>query len=114
MRILSILALALFLAVPAQAAFTGPGAGGASTTVQAIKSMRDDSHVVLTGHIVSRIGGEKYVFKDSTGEITVEIDDKYFYGRDISPNDTVRIMGEVDKDFGRAPEIDVKSLEIVK
>lgn len=121
MRALMLILLALALALPAQAAYVGGGQAGGytgpgvnnATTVKAVKSMRDDSFVTLTGRIVSRIGGDKYVFQDSTGQITVDIDDEDFRGQSVSDQTTVRITGEVDKDFGQPVEIDVKSLEII-
>lgn len=120
MRIIWSFALVCLLAWPAQAAFvdgaqggySGPGVNN-STTVKAIKSMRDDTYVTLTGKIVSRIGGDKYVFQDGTGQITIDIDDEDFRGQSVSPQNTVRITGEVDKEFGRAAEVDVKSLEVL-
>lgn len=123
MRVFYLLLLSLMLAMPAQAAFNDGGAkkGGFSgpgavnnTTVQAAKAMRDDAHVTLTGNIIKQIGHEKYVFRDATGEITVDIDDKDFRGQDVNPENTVRIFGEVDKDFGREAEIDVKRLDVLK
>lgn len=120
MRIILSFALVCFLAFSAQAAFVDGNSGGYSgpgvnnsTTVKAINSMRDDAYVTLTGNIVSRIGGDKYVFQDSTGQITIDIDDEDFRGQNVSPQNTVRITGEVDKEFGHAPEVDVKRLEVL-
>ncbi len=93
--------------------FQGPSAtAGANTVAKALKSS-DDTYVSLTGHITSRIGKEKYTFQDETGSITIEIDDKKFYGRTVTPETTVRIVGEVDWHVG-SNEIDVDYLEIVK
>lgn len=95
--------------------FKGPGAAVDQITVEKAKNLPDDSIVSLTGNIVSKFPGtdDKYMFKDATGEIRVDIDDKYFRGREVRPANTVRITGEVDKDFGKAVEIDVKQLEIL-
>lgn len=125
MRVLMILALTAFLAVPAFAAFEGPGGAGGfqgpgttapTTTVAQAKNMADDAIVTLTGNVVSKVTGkkDKYVFRDATGEMIIEIDHKRFRGQTVTPADTVRITGEVDKDFGRAAKIDVKMLEVVK
>ncbi len=125
MRILLTALLALLLSVPAQAAFvdgqnaktmggfSGSGQNNECTVKQA-KNMRDDSPVTLTGKIVQRIKGDKYLFRDATGEITIDIDDEDFRGLTVTPDNTVRIYGEVDKDFGRNSEIDVKSLQILQ
>lgn len=128
MRYILALALALFMSSPVLAAFDGPGAapanggfqgptsGSAADTVAAVKTMRDDTRVVLTGNIVSKVAGSKdeYMFKDATGEIQTEISDKVFGGLRVTPETKVRIYGKVDKDFGKRLEIDVKNLEIVQ
>lgn len=129
MRYILPLILALFLAMPVNAAFTGPGADGyakqggfsgpvsgvMADNVAAAKSLKDDAAVVLTGNIVSKVAGtkKKYIFKDSTGEIVIEISLKRFKGLNISPTNTIRISGKVDQDFGQEPEIEVKDLEVV-
>ncbi len=128
LALLAALAAPVALALPAQAAFDGPGAktaaGGfegpvsgvmADTGAKAV-TLGDDSPVVLTGNIVSQVAGskDKFTFKDSTGEVRVEIDRKVFAGRTVTPKDTVRIMGKVDKDFGKDVKIDAKALEILK
>ena len=51
---------------------------------------------------------------DNTGEILVDIDDKYFMGRTVTPQNLVRISGEVDKEFAERTKIDVKQLEILQ
>lgn len=118
LRVVVVAVLVLCLGVPAFAAFQGPettGAGGGAT-VQQVKNMADDTHVTLTGSIVSYVSGtdDKYIFRDASGEIVVEIDHKRFRGQTVTPADTVRITGEVDKDFGRAAEVDVKQIEVLK
>ncbi|WP_418765781.1 YgiW/YdeI family stress tolerance OB fold protein [Mailhella sp.] len=87
--------------------FTGPGP--AVTTVNQAKSMRDDSHVTLEGHIVRHIGGDRYLFEDNTGSINVEIENKRWQGQTVGPNDLVEISGELDKDWSEM-EIDVKRI----
>ena len=70
---------------------------------------------VLEGKITSRgPKHERYVFQDATGSITVDIDDKLFAGRTVTPQNTVRLHGEVDVEHYGYREIDVKVLEIVK
>ena len=121
-RIIAILVLVLVCAafVSAQG-FTGEKAkqGGFSdgtnsapaiTTVAQALKMKDDAKAVLRGNIVKQVGHEKYLFKDATGEIVIEIDDDDWGGVTVGPNDTVELIGEVDKDFNKV-EFDV---DIVK
>ena len=72
--------------------------------------MKDDAKAVLRGNIVKQVGHEKYLFKDATGEIVIEIDDDDWGGVTVGPQDTVELIGEVDKDFNKV-EFDV---DIVK
>lgn len=87
--------------------FVGPD--GSVTTVEAAKSMRDDTWVTLRGNIVERISDDLYLFKDNTGTINVDIDHKRWNGVTVTPQDKVEIRGEVDKDWNSV-EIDVKQI----
>lgn len=66
-------------------------------TVKQVNEMRDDVPVIVQGNIVQRMGDEKYLFEDATGSITVEIDDDDWRGQTISPADTVKLYGDVDR-----------------
>lgn len=126
MRYLFSLLLALMLAVPAYAAFDGPGGGAGgfqgptsgvqADTVKKALSAWDDAPVVLTGHITERLAGsdDKYLFKDDTGQIIVDIDHEVFAGRNVTPQTRVRLSGKVDKDMMEPTKIDVKVLEVLK
>ncbi len=83
------------------------------TTVEQAKTLRDDAWVVLEGHLVRQLGHELYEFRDSSGTVNVDIDDKRWAGQTVTPNDKIRIEGEVDKDWNSV-EIDVKSVHLVK
>jgi len=83
------------------------------TSVAQAKTFRDDAWVVLEGNIIRQIGHELYEFRDNSGSVYVDIDDKRWLGQSVSSNDKVRIEGEIDKDWNSV-EIDVKSLRILK
>lgn len=95
--------------------FQGPTTGVEADTVAKAQKSWDDAHVVLTGNIVQRVAGsdDKYVFRDATGEIIVEIDFELFVGRTITPENRVRLFGKMDKDLMEAPKVDVKVLEVL-
>jgi uncharacterized protein (TIGR00156 family) len=88
-----------------------PGAGmteaGRAFTVEQAKILPDDSYVELSGTIDRILGDEKYMFRDPTGSIIVEIDKKL--RGDFSVGDTVRISGEVDVD-SRGTVIEVRTI----
>jgi len=90
--------------------FTGPN--GSKATVESAKSLRDDAWVTLSGNIVERISDDTYSFKDATGTINVDIDQKRWKGLSVGPQDKVEIQGEVDKDWNSV-EIDVKEIRKV-
>ena len=100
-------------AVPfaAQAQFIGPGVSESIKTVADAKNAYDDTYVELTGHIVNKVEDETYMFRDSSGDIKIEIEDEDFRGQEVTPETTVTIKGEVDKGWGDV-EIDVDSLEV--
>lgn len=79
-------------------------------TIKQVKEMRDDVPVIVQGNIVQRMGGEKYLFEDKTGSITVEIDNEDWRGQTVSPSDTVKLYGEVDAGLFKT-EIDVDYVE---
>ncbi|MDI5434721.1 NirD/YgiW/YdeI family stress tolerance protein, partial [Salmonella enterica subsp. enterica serovar Kentucky] len=66
--------------------------------IKADWQVRHDAVLAAGGlHI---IGTERlYVFKDATGTINVDIDHKRWNGLTVTPQDTVEIQGEVDKDW---------------
>ncbi|MDR2485985.1 MAG: NirD/YgiW/YdeI family stress tolerance protein [Treponema sp.] len=111
----------LLLSAHGQEGFTGPGSNSVqggftgsrsryqAVTVRDAQNLYDDAQVVLQGSIVRAVGKKEYIFQDSTGEITVEIDRKHWRGLSINETDRVEIRGEVDRGRSRA-KIEVKSI----
>ena len=91
--------------------FTGPSQAAVSVA-EALK-LSDDTPVVLEGTIEQSLGDEKYMFKDASGSVIVEIDDEDWRGITVTPKDTVIINGEVDKDMFKT-KIDADSISIKK
>ncbi len=83
------------------------GAFAQVVTVKQAHSLKNDTKVELKGHIVKAIGDEKYQFRDSTGTITVEIDDKLWQGKKVSAKTPVTIVGEVDVDYKPAKHVSI-------
>ena len=116
------LALAAILSSGAEQALANNSSGGGYfgpgpdfVTVKQAKTMNDDDHVALKGYIVQRIGSDKYLFRDDTGDIILDISDRRWEGQQISPADLVEIYGEVDKDcFDRKIEIQIEVKQIAK
>lgn len=113
-RLLFLFGLFVMATGAATAQFIGPGTSDIMTVKSVLDRPVDDMFVTLKGYIVKKISHDKYIFKDNTGEIRVDIDEKYFpYGTPITAQTLVMIQGEVDKDFMTSPEIEVKQFVIV-
>ena len=120
--ILGCLAAKFFCCENANAEFKGPQVNNIVqsnqnfTTVQNVLSKPyHGANVFLKGNIIQKLSHDKYTFKDSTGEITIDIDPKHMPFDNFSSTDTVIISGEVEmKRKNPRIEIDVDRVEIVK
>lgn len=88
-----------------------------TSTVADVRQMADDTYVTVEGNIIEQQGKdhEKYLFKDATGEIIVEIDRKVWRDQPITPDVKVKILGELDQN--RNPErvkIEAVYLEVIQ
>ncbi len=110
----------LFLA--AFAGYTGanqPSGGYTGTSdlhytfARDVKSLRNDEFITLKGYIISKIGNEKYMFKDDSGTVQVEIDDEDWRGLNVGASDRVILQGEVDRDWNSVT-VDVSSVQLDK
>ncbi|MDR0759037.1 MAG: NirD/YgiW/YdeI family stress tolerance protein [Treponema sp.] len=110
--ITSIIFLFTAISVSAQG-FTGPGSGLSLITISEANKLRDHSPVLLRGNIIRSLDRkkEKFMFKDNTGEVVVEIDWHIWNGLSVNENDTVEIFGYIDKKGWWIEEIEVKSIK---
>ncbi|MFK3790022.1 MULTISPECIES: YgiW/YdeI family stress tolerance OB fold protein [Pseudomonas] len=112
-RYLALLLAPLFSTAALATGYTGPGAQ-AVTTVAAAKDASDDTPVVLQGYVTKKLDNDdKYEFKDSSGTITVEIDDENLPPVPFNEKTLVKLTGEVEKGLMKR-EIDVDLVEILK
>ncbi|NRD34323.1 YgiW/YdeI family stress tolerance OB fold protein [Shewanella sp. DC2-4] len=96
-----------------QGGFQGPSARQVIHDVVSALNASDDAQIELTGHIISSIGHDDYIFRDATGDIKVEIDDDLWRGNTVTPETQVIIRGEVDKDWSEVT-IDADNIQIVQ
>lgn len=115
MRILLAAMLFVFMAVPAHAEFKGPGTASPVTEASQVAKASDDTPCVLKGNIIEKVSNtdDKYIFRDKSGEVRVEIDHEVFAGRTVTPDMEVVLRGKVDANTIKANDVDVKVLEIV-
>ncbi|MBR2299311.1 MAG: NirD/YgiW/YdeI family stress tolerance protein [Alphaproteobacteria bacterium] len=109
--VLALLASFLF-ANASYAQFEGPAANNSVITVKQALDLSDNARVALRGHITKSLGDEKYTFTDGTAEVMIEIDDEDWGGRKVTPESTVEIFGELDKEMFEPTKIDVDSFNI--
>ncbi len=120
--LLMVAALSAGVAASAYAQYQGPGSkaakaaarGPLNSVADVLQRGRDDQQVTLTGHVVKKVGWEKYLFRDASGSIRIEIDDDVMPAEPFDDKTRVEISGEVEKDFLQSAEIDVKAIRIVK
>ncbi|MDR1577102.1 MAG: NirD/YgiW/YdeI family stress tolerance protein [Deltaproteobacteria bacterium] len=91
--------------------FSGPSE--AFTTVDRALKLPDNASVVLKGHIIRHLGKDRYIFRDETGEINVDIDSDKWRGQLVKPEVTVEIKGEIDKDRNNV-EVEVDQITIIE
>ena len=128
-KLAAIAAIAMMASAPvfaAEGGFSGPSAtqtqtqnqtrqGGfvdknaTPTTAAKAKDLKDDSWVTLRGNITERLSDDRYLFRDASGTVNVEIDQKRWNGQNVTPQDQVEIQGKVDKDWNEF-EIEVKQI----
>ncbi|MBX3651838.1 MAG: NirD/YgiW/YdeI family stress tolerance protein [Burkholderiales bacterium] len=109
------LLLSLIIIGSAGAQYTGPGATAMPGSVaEVLKDPVDDRKVLLRGKLLKKVSSDKYLFSDGTGEIRVEIDDDLLRGIRVSETSVIEIYGEIEKDFMRDPEIDVKRIAVIE
>lgn len=100
----SILAASLsivLLTSPAYAGFLGPSdSREVINTVQAAVQAGDMTTCVLMGNIVRHTEKNRYVFQDKSGTMIIDIPPHVFGQVDVTPQDPVRITGEIAKKKG--------------
>ncbi|MBR1424748.1 NirD/YgiW/YdeI family stress tolerance protein [bacterium] len=110
--ILSIVFVTSSLAFAAPNVGFQDGTNNKVTITEALK-MNDDSYVTIQGNIIKRVSDDKYIFKDSTGTMTVEIDTEKWAGQSVNMTDRLELTGEIEKKFN-STVLDVDTVKIIK
>lgn len=85
----------------------------AKATVAEALQLKENTFVTLEGCIKNRIDGDKYLFEDKTGTITVEIDMDKWTRLNVGANDKVEITGKIENE-NNSKELDVDIIKKVK
>ncbi|MCL2008154.1 MAG: NirD/YgiW/YdeI family stress tolerance protein [Treponema sp.] len=86
------------------ASFAGPnfmGFMGPSSPIsvqQVVMTFPNKAQAVMTGHIVQHLGSDRYLFRDSTGDVVIKIKHDRWWGLSVGPNDLVEIGGELKRE----------------
>ena len=102
-----------------QNGFTVPGAGtntrqaqhAQNVTVSQASTLAHKTPVILTGNIIQAIGHDYYRFRDSSGEIIVEINRDTWRGLSVDAFDIFQIGGNME--IKRAGRLVIK-VEIIR
>ncbi len=65
--------------------------------VSAAQNARPGSYVTRQANLFSHLREDYYLFRDKTGEIRVEISPRRFGGHQVDPENSIKLMGEVDQ-----------------
>lgn len=95
-RISVVVALLLVVAFIAAQAETPSAQAPGITSVYEAKLAEADAAVSLDGSFVRRVGENKFIFRDSTGEVRVAIESGRLDALNLSPNADVHVDGSVD------------------
>lgn len=95
--------------------FRGPGASAPVHTAAEVLAAADDAPCVLEGRLVARVRGRKnrYLFEDASGRVIVEIKRKVFGGLTVTPDERVRLEGEVETSDKYPNEMEADTLTLI-
>ncbi|MCL2008148.1 MAG: NirD/YgiW/YdeI family stress tolerance protein [Treponema sp.] len=83
-------------AVPGFQGFMGPSSP--VSVNQVVMTFPNKAQAVMTGNIVQHLGSDRYLFRDSTGEVMIKIKHDRWWGLSVGPNDLVEIGGELKRE----------------
>ncbi|MCL2044166.1 MAG: NirD/YgiW/YdeI family stress tolerance protein [Treponema sp.] len=85
-----------------QAAFTGQtgffGPAMNVTVQQVVQTFPNKAEAILRGNIVQHLGGDRYLFRDASGDIVIKIKHDRWWGLSVGPNDRVEIGGKLKRE----------------
>lgn len=104
--------LSCVLTLPAFAAYNGPGVDNLVNNAKDASDAKNNSPVELTGYLVKSLGDEHYLFRDTTGDVEVEIDNALWRNIEVNSDSKVTLRGEVDDEW-QGIEIEIDSMTLV-
>ena len=111
-KVLSFLVLSFVLSTLAYAVGFQDNGLNKTSVINALK-MNNNSYVTVEGNIIKQVSDDKYIFKDLTGSMTVEIDTDKWNGMTVKPQDKLELSGEIEKKMSSVI-LDVDTVKNVK
>ncbi len=116
MRRLLFLLVFMLSVTPAFAAFNGPSdAYKVETSAAAALTAKEGATCILEGTIMRHLQKNRYLFKDASGDIVIDVPPHVFGALTVTPETPVRITGEMrglKSQKNPDPHIAVRYLEI--
>ena len=84
------------VAFSGQAGFMGPSMN--VTVAQVVQTFPNKAQAILRGNIVQYLGGDMYLFRDSSGDVIIKIKNDRWWGLSVGVNDLVEIGGELKRE----------------
>ncbi|QYK01502.1 NirD/YgiW/YdeI family stress tolerance protein [Shewanella psychrotolerans] len=104
------LILSCVLTLPAFAADNEPRAQKPINRAADTLKVKDDMPVELTGHLIKSLGDEKYLFRDNSGDVEVEIDNALWRDIEVNSNTSVTLRGDINDEW-QGIEIEIDEME---
>lgn len=81
-----------------------------ATPIQEALLLDDEMRVTLQGRIIERLAKDRYLFRDHTGEMVIEIEGDEWYGIEVSPDNMILLQGEIERSRFGTTIVDVDFL----
>lgn len=106
--------LSICMSSNALAQYTGPATEQMHHLKEVLEDSKDEQQVRIKGYLIEKTGDDSYLFESDGHVISVEIEQKDFPRQEFNETHLIEIAGEIDRDKGEQPEIEVESITIVK
>ncbi|MGB2078990.1 MAG: YgiW/YdeI family stress tolerance OB fold protein [Vibrio sp.] len=83
------------------------------TQVSQLKSLKEDTPVLLKGHILESLGNEEYTFQDKSGSVIIEVDHDDWNGVTVLPETEVLLEGEVEMERGEL-QVEIDRIQLTE
>ena len=68
------------------------------SVAQVALTFPNKAHAVMMGHIIQHLGRDRYLFRDSTGDVVIKIKHNRWWGLTVGPNNLVEIGGQLKRE----------------